>query len=835
MANFPHRSFAAGELSPSHYARVDLARYHSGAKTILNGYVMRSGGIQSRPGTSYLGTLEGVSRLIPWRFDADQSVLLEFSDESLRFWVNDVLVTPGASWTTWDSGTTYGEGDYALSSSIWYRALRTTVNDTPASSPSDWVADASYRVVTPYGDDELDGIQFLQDASGMRLVHPSYHPQLLTRTADDDWTLADVFFGFTLDAPANPTNDDVGTGGPAYVVTAASSIYAAESLPSASTQCDTAILSLPGSPVEVSWDAVADATHYNVYRTPNPGAASPVYFFQGTVAAPTVAFTDDEIPPADNTVFPPTSTGRFAAAGEYPGVIGAYQQRVLYSGSTSEPAATYTSRSAEPDAFDPVDATALVASDPVSWTQIAKRLNRTRHYLDLEKLIALTSEGEWVVEGDDAGILAGDSPPNLRKFSENGSASYPPPLVVDRSALYTQARGSVVRDLLGVEGGTFAGTDLTVPSQHLFDGYTLTDWDYQRIPHSVIWASRSDGVLLTLTYQRESGVFAWTRHSTIGTVERVCVLPDGNEDAVYLVVLRTINSTPVRYLERMANRSADYADQVCVDAALTFAFARPFATLTLTATATIVGPPDTYTYTAVGGGGTGQFYAHDVGREVTLVLGGNTVTFTINALNSATSVALHTQDANGVGFDAEVVATGNWAYVVTGTAAISGLDHLEGQQVSVFADGAPVASPYNAAYGSALTVTSGSITLAAPVEAVTVGLPFVMDVETLDLDSASPSKKDAGILVTHVGLWLEDSRTPFAAAEYPSGATSVTGMQQMVAVDEDENTTAALITGYRDVRIDGAWTRHGRIALRHVDPVPLSILAVIPHGTFGRS
>lgn len=50
------------------------------------------------------------------------------------------LVVADTDSTAWDVATTYAAGDYALSASIWYRALRTTVGDTPASSTSDWVA-----------------------------------------------------------------------------------------------------------------------------------------------------------------------------------------------------------------------------------------------------------------------------------------------------------------------------------------------------------------------------------------------------------------------------------------------------------------------------------------------------------------------------------------------------------------------------------------------------------------------------------------------------------------------------------------------------------------------
>ena len=42
--------------------------------------------------------------------------------------------------TAYDAAVTYATGDYAQSVAIWYRALRETINDTPASSASDWVA-----------------------------------------------------------------------------------------------------------------------------------------------------------------------------------------------------------------------------------------------------------------------------------------------------------------------------------------------------------------------------------------------------------------------------------------------------------------------------------------------------------------------------------------------------------------------------------------------------------------------------------------------------------------------------------------------------------------------
>lgn len=51
--------------------------------------------------------------------------------------------------TTYDAAVTYQAGDYAESVSIWYRALRETINDTPASSASDWAVVSTVNGVPP--------------------------------------------------------------------------------------------------------------------------------------------------------------------------------------------------------------------------------------------------------------------------------------------------------------------------------------------------------------------------------------------------------------------------------------------------------------------------------------------------------------------------------------------------------------------------------------------------------------------------------------------------------------------------------------------------------------
>lgn len=59
------------------------------------------------------------------------------------------------------------------------------------------------------------------------------------------------------------------------------------------------------------------------------------------------------------------------------------------------------------------------------------------------------------------------------------------------------------------------------------------------------------------------------------------------------------------------------------------------------------------------------------------------------------------------------------------TQVITGLDHLEGKEVTIFAD---------AGYMLPRTVVSGSITLDYPVTKATIGLPYTSVMETMNLE-----------------------------------------------------------------------------------------------------
>ncbi len=81
-------AFNAGELSPRLEARVDFARYGAGLKECQNLIPLPEGGIARRPGTRYVAEVSDSSmmaRLMPFEATADQQHIVEHNDNKMRF------------------------------------------------------------------------------------------------------------------------------------------------------------------------------------------------------------------------------------------------------------------------------------------------------------------------------------------------------------------------------------------------------------------------------------------------------------------------------------------------------------------------------------------------------------------------------------------------------------------------------------------------------------------------------------------------------------------------------------------------------------------------------
>lgn len=598
-----------------------------------------------------------------------------------------------------------------------------------------------------------------------------------------------------------------------YVVTSVDN-NGQESVPSLVT--GTSATPTSAAVVNVSWTAVSGISRYNVYK--KIGA---YYGFIGTADRP--LFTDNGITPDTTLTAPFADPSIFQAADAYPSCTGYYQQRLFFGNSNNEPETVWGSRTGDFRNFSKRQP--LQDDDSLKFNLAGRQVAQIKHIMDLGKLLVFASTGEYFCNGDAAGIIT-PTDINVRQHSNFGSSDVPP-IQIGNNAIFVQARGSLVRDL-GFDWQTegYKGNDLTIFSAHLFDGYTISEWCYQQIPHSIVWAVRSDGTLLGLTYLPEHQIWGWHRHDTDGTFESICTVPDStsNEDAVYVVVNRTIDGSTKRYIEKFASRQIDEDDST------TWNFMDCYAEydgVNATATTmTLSGSGWTYTDPLTLTASASEFVAGDVGNQYWLTgSDGTVIRCTVTAYTSATQVTVlpHTT----VPASMQAVATATWTKAVD---ELSGLDHLEGEDVAVFADGFVVASPNNSAY-TTVTVTSGAITLDKPYGVIRVGLPYLCDLETLDIDTVQgETLVDKKKLVGQVWVYTEKTRGLWAGSEEPT-ANATDGLNELKKrSSEGYDDPVTLSTGVEEILIRPEWNSNGRVFLRQVDPLPISILAVAPKG-----
>jgi hypothetical protein len=206
-----------------------------------------------------------------------------------------------------------------------------------------------------------------------------------------------------------------------------------------------------------------------------------------------------------------------------------------------------------------------VAGEALSFELASEYREHVRHLIPLERLVILTNQSAWTMSGQQGSPLDFDSV-NARRTDKVGAAGVPP-LVVGGCVLFVRTKGTGARALVptGSDEQPYAGVDLNDNARHLVTGtdLQLVDWAYQEDPFGLVWAVRQDGALLSLTFQKEPNVVAWARHDSEdgdAIYESVCTVPEGEEDAVYVVVSRPslvglgAPPTTVRVIERFASR-----------------------------------------------------------------------------------------------------------------------------------------------------------------------------------------------------------------------------------------------------------------------------------------
>ncbi len=584
------------------------------------------------------------------------------------------------------------------------------------------------------------------------------------------------------------------------------------------------------APHVISWTAVAGAAEYNIYKELN-GIFGFIGVAAGLDSASTITFRDTNIS-ADTTETPPNDLDYFAAASDYPSTLAYFQQRLLFANTNNDPEKVFASRISAFKNF--TSRSPIQDDDALSFIMAGQQVNQVKHLVDVGSLLIFTTAGEWVARGDSSGILR-PGEVNPKQQSYHGSADIQP-LVIGGSALFVQDGGNIIRDFdFNFQVDKYAGNDLTVFSSHLFENYQIVDWAFQKTPDSILWVVRDDGALLGLTYVKEHQVWAWHKHDfSGGTVENVAVIKDGSEHVLYVVVKRTIDGGTKRYVEKLSSRAIDdIRDVKIMDSFLSYD-GRNTGARTMTMTEFAGGgwtDASTITVTA-----SSSFFAStDVGNEIQingLDDDGEEVQVRVEITSYVSATVVRGQPNRTVPTGMRSAATTDWALAVD---EISGLWHLEGETVSVIGDGYVAASPNNDDY-DAIVVEDGAITLDQPYGVIHVGLPITADIEPLDIDTVDgETLSDKHKLVNAVTLHIEKSRGIWAGPKPPTDDDDdpLENMDEAKARgSEGYDEPISLTTEKVDITIRSEWNSNGRVFIRQVDPLPVTVLAISPAGSF---
>lgn len=239
-------NFKSGEISPRLEGRIDLQKYNEAAQTLSNMLVFPSGGATRRPGTYFAGRSKdgGKVRLVNFEYSDEQAYVLEFGANYIRFFkdggilteattnitgatsANPVVITANAhGLSNGDRVFISGVGGMTEINNLEFTVAGATTN-TFELSGVDGSAYTAYtsggtvgkivEVATSYSVTDIFEINYAQSADVLYLAHKDHAPAKLTRTTASSFTLADVDFvdGPYLDENITDTTMELSSAAP---------------------------------------------------------------------------------------------------------------------------------------------------------------------------------------------------------------------------------------------------------------------------------------------------------------------------------------------------------------------------------------------------------------------------------------------------------------------------------------------------------------------------------------------------------------------------------------------------------------------------------------------
>lgn len=807
-------SFNGGELSPWTDPRLDLEKYRTSCRTLENFRPNVYGGAFSRAGTLYIAAQDNpstIGRVVPFEFSATTNLVLLFSDELLRVWTTGTtpampVVDSSSTVGTWGALTAYTAGQYVektgTDAGIYYCLVsHASVTFATELAAGNWELATEFKIATPYAAADLAALQFEQINDRIYISHPDHAPRVLSRFANNKWSieLLDLEYpplrdlnltavtldpsavtGFAITVTASAATFDAGHVGSRWVT-----IHRRDE-PSEKLAVDAAVgdtsaalfvlgewsCSFVASDGASAWDVTSvierstDKTTWQTIRT-----------IAGSREDQSRLITGTEIDPAWLRIRKTAETGAPPVNGDWileavdPDHYGIFEI-VAFTSSTSVTAEVLFE-------LGSTDATATwqeaAWSDYRGWPR-SVCIHESRLFFGGNEHQPQTVWGSII---DDFGNFRTGSDDDLGlAFTLAGQKANAVQWLVSQEALIVGTSGAE-----GPMGSRESDKALT-PTNAKVGRFTQTGSAHIRalpVQDAVIFVQRSGRKAWEFAFAFESDGYKandltlLAEHVTDGGITGISL--QRNPESVLWAV--TGDGT-------LLGLSYDRAQNVA-------GWCRYVTDGTFESVAVVAG----------------QGEEDEIWVTVARTVGGNTVRYLERFQPDRIRLIKDGDAASVVSADSAILYDGSAATVITG------LDHLEGESVTVLADGAPIGLH---------TVTSGDITLATAASVVVAGLPFTATLEPTYFETGDPGSvsKIAWKRIHRAELELWESMGGEVSADAGTTWESLQYVDQGTLMD----TALPLFSGYRTAHVESRSERQASVIIRQTQPLPLNLLSL---------
>jgi hypothetical protein len=736
---------------------------------------------------------------------------------------------------------------------------------------------ATYEIQTEYTKDQLNDLQYVQLADTMYITHPDHEPRVLTRTGHTAWTIEDVNY---IDGPFLEENTDTditvkpsaATG--TITITASDKIFNSEHVgsiwqirhprddatlsgsfssaaSSSAIDCEgdykltshgdwTGTLDLERSRDGSTWEKVSGGHINSVdddniiysdseqdsgykYRVTMTSYSSGtctydfvVYDHMHTGVVRISSYVDPnevtatvitELGSADETYY--WSEGYWSDRNGWPQTVEFHEFRLFYGGNEYYPQTVWATKA---DDYDKMkagtsDAHALIyqlpGQNPIQWM-----LSHT--YLMIGTL------GGAGRLGDIDEPMAPTVQPQYKQQSTDGCA-FRQAILAGDAILYLERGAKKIREFVySFEQDKFVSPDMTVLAEHITGG-GITSMALQKRPEIVLWCTRADGKLLSMTYNRNHEVVAWALHSLSGQVESVAVIPGGLEDELWLIVKRKIKGITRRYIEQMQPRNwgGDDRDVFFVDCGLTWDGGDA-----VDITDVSQSDPAIVTVSLWPTDGNGNELADGDQVKIVSVAGMTELNDNIYTIDDC-DVPAKTFSLNNSDNTDDIDSTGYTQYISGGTVqrfenTFSGFEHLEDLGIAVLGDGIALGT---------WVAPADSFTITDWVNKLCAGLCYTSILETMPvvIQSQEGSTAAGQKRIDSVAINFYKS----LGTEY--GIRTLSNEYGFQFGLDNVFTETSLFTGWKHLRFTRGYAEDdASIYIQQRDPLPLTIRAIIP-------